>query len=103
MCYSARRGDATAAAWVRNGERRKMRAAESETLRGGREGPLVLQDGAVFPGILFGSHRPAAGELVFTTGMVGYPEALIDPSYRAQILLFTYPPRGGKQSVSAAS
>jgi len=28
---------------------------------------------------------------VFTTGMVGYPESLTDPSYRGQILVFTYP------------
>ena len=46
------------------------------------KGRLVLQDGTVFPGISFGAHRPAAGEVVFTTGMVGYPEALTDPSYR---------------------
>ncbi len=31
------------------------------------------------------------GEVVFTTGMVGYPESLTDPSYRGQILAFTYP------------
>lgn len=28
---------------------------------------------------------------VFQTGMVGYPEALTDPSYKAQILTLTYP------------
>ena len=32
-----------------------------------------------------------AGELVFTTGMVGYPETLTDPSYRGQILTLTSP------------
>ncbi len=32
-----------------------------------------------------------AGEVVFTTGMVGYPETLTDPSYRGQILVLTYP------------
>ena len=31
------------------------------------------------------------GEVVFTTGMTGYPESLTDPSYTGQILLFTYP------------
>jgi carbamoyl-phosphate synthase small subunit len=31
------------------------------------------------------------GEVVFTTGMVGYPESLTDPSYRGQILTFTFP------------
>ena len=59
-----------------------------------RKGRLVLQDGAVFPGHSFGALRPAAGEVVFTTGMVGYPEALTDPSYRGQILVFTYPSLG---------
>ncbi|KPP74608.1 hypothetical protein Z043_106221 [Scleropages formosus] len=28
---------------------------------------------------------------VFQTGMVGYPEALTDPSYKSQILTLTYP------------
>ena len=32
-----------------------------------------------------------AGEVVFNTGMVGYPEALTDPSYRGQILVLTFP------------
>ena len=57
-------------------------------------GRLVLQDGTVFPGVSFGSPQPVAGEVVFTTGMVGYPEALTDPSYCGQILLFTYPSLG---------
>ncbi|MCZ6695785.1 MAG: glutamine-hydrolyzing carbamoyl-phosphate synthase small subunit [Acidobacteria bacterium] len=57
-------------------------------------GRLVLEDGAVFPGISFGVEEGAAGETVFTTGMVGYPEALTDPSYRGQILTFTYPSIG---------
>jgi carbamoyl-phosphate synthase small subunit len=55
---------------------------------------LVLEDGTVFEGRAFGALRPAAGEVVFTTGMVGYPEALTDPSYRGQILVFTYPSIG---------
>jgi carbamoyl-phosphate synthase small subunit len=64
------------------------------TRRQDTEGRLVLEDGAVFPGYSFGSPVPAAGEVVFTTGMVGYPEALSDPSYRGQILVFTYPSVG---------
>jgi carbamoyl-phosphate synthase small subunit len=52
---------------------------------------LVLSDGAVFPGLSFGAGRPADGEVVFTTGMVGYPETLTDPSYRGQILVCTTP------------
>uniref|UniRef100_A0A8C8SHF2 carbamoyl-phosphate synthase (ammonia) n=1 Tax=Pelusios castaneus TaxID=367368 RepID=A0A8C8SHF2_9SAUR len=52
---------------------------------------LVLEDGAVLRGRPFGAARSAAGEVVFQTGMVGYPEALTDPSYKAQILVLTYP------------
>ncbi|XP_062344305.1 CAD protein isoform X2 [Cinclus cinclus] len=52
---------------------------------------LVLQDGSVLPGRPFGAVGAAAGEVVFQTGMVGYPEALTDPSYKAQILVLTYP------------
>jgi carbamoyl-phosphate synthase small subunit len=59
-----------------------------------RKGRLVLEDGAVFAGVSFGGGEPVAGEVVFTTGMVGYPEALTDPSYRGQILAFTYPSLG---------
>lgn len=39
----------------------------------------------------FGAHRSIAGELVFQTGMVGYPESITDPSYRGQILVITFP------------
>ena len=39
----------------------------------------------------FGTHRSVAGELVFQTGMVGYPESITDPSYRGQILVITFP------------
>lgn len=39
----------------------------------------------------FGSSTSKSGELVFNTGMVGYPEALTDPSYRGQLLCLTYP------------
>ena len=31
------------------------------------------------------------GEVVFNTGMVGYPESITDPSYNGQILIQTYP------------
>ena len=50
------------------------------------QGRLVLEDGTTFDGTVVGAHRPAAGELVFNTGMVGYPESFTDPSYRGQIL-----------------
>ena len=52
---------------------------------------LVLEDGSRYEGMSFGSQKSVAGEVVFNTGMVGYPETLTDPSYRGQILVFTYP------------
>ena len=52
---------------------------------------LILEDGTTFSGYSFGSKKPATGEVVFNTGMVGYPETLTDPSYRGQILVLTYP------------
>lgn len=52
---------------------------------------LVLQDGSTFSGFSFGSHTSVVGEVVFNTGMVGYPETLTDPSYQGQILTLTYP------------
>ena len=52
---------------------------------------LILEDGSQFEGQLFGAARAAAGEVVFNTGMVGYAEAMTDPSYRGQLLTFTYP------------
>ena len=52
---------------------------------------LVLEDGSIFHGYSFGSKKTVTGEVVFNTGMVGYPESLTDPSYRGQILVLTYP------------
>jgi carbamoyl-phosphate synthase small subunit len=52
---------------------------------------LELEDGSVFHGYSFGARRSVAGEVVFNTGMVGYPETLTDPSYYGQILVLTYP------------
>ncbi len=52
---------------------------------------LVLQDGTAFRGTSFGAEIDTDGEVVFNTGMVGYPESMTDPSYRGQILTFTYP------------
>lgn len=52
---------------------------------------LMLSDGNRFEGELIGAPLQASGELVFTTGMVGYSEAMSDPSYFGQILVFTYP------------
>jgi hypothetical protein len=52
---------------------------------------LELQDGTSLVGTSFGAHKSIAGELVFQTGMVGYPESITDPSYRGQILVITFP------------
>ncbi|KAF7558388.1 hypothetical protein G7046_g5775 [Stylonectria norvegica] len=52
---------------------------------------LELQDGSVYQGYSFGAQKSIAGELVFQTGMVGYPESVTDPSYRGQILVITFP------------
>lgn len=52
---------------------------------------LILEDGSKFEAKLHSSAKSVAGEVVFSTGMVGYPEALTDPSYKGQILILTYP------------
>lgn len=52
---------------------------------------LILEDGTVFEGKSFGNCSNIAGEVVFNTGMVGYPETLTDPSYTGQILVMTFP------------
>ncbi|KAK5879721.1 hypothetical protein CesoFtcFv8_022814 [Champsocephalus esox] len=52
---------------------------------------LILEDGTTFKGLLFGANVSVNGEVVFQTGMVGYPEALTDPSYHRQLLTLTYP------------
>ena len=55
---------------------------------------LEFEDGFSCEGISYGAERSVAGELVFQTGMVGYPESLTDPSYRGQILVCTFPLAG---------
>lgn len=52
---------------------------------------LVLEDGLILTGKSFGATTDSQGEVVFNTGMMGYPESLTDPSYRGQILTLTYP------------
>ncbi|PIR68505.1 carbamoyl-phosphate synthase (glutamine-hydrolyzing) small subunit [Candidatus Nomurabacteria bacterium CG10_big_fil_rev_8_21_14_0_10_35_16] len=52
---------------------------------------LILKDGSEFNGKSFGANKSVSGEVVFATGMVGYPEALTDPSFKGQILVLTYP------------
>jgi carbamoyl-phosphate synthase small subunit len=52
---------------------------------------LVLEDGTEIQGQSFGAFTSAAGEVVFSTAMTGYPENLTDPSFAGQILVLTYP------------
>lgn len=52
---------------------------------------LVLEDGTLFHGKSFGYEQPVAGEVVFNTAMMGYPESLTDPSYAGQLMTLTYP------------
>lgn len=52
---------------------------------------LVLQDGTKFHGKSFGYDAPMAGEVVFNTAMMGYPESLTDPSYAGQLVTLTFP------------
>ncbi len=56
-----------------------------------RDVTLVLQDGTIFKGRSFGYEGDVSGEVVFNTAMMGYPEALTDPSYAGQIMVLTYP------------
>ena len=55
------------------------------------DGILLTADGNEFRGDLFGAIGVGEGELVFTTGMMGYQESLTDPSFAGQVLTFTYP------------
>ena len=55
---------------------------------------LVLENGTVFRGKSFGAKGTTIGEVVFNTGMTGYQEVLTDPSYRGQMVTFTYPELG---------
>ncbi|HET7479722.1 MAG TPA: glutamine-hydrolyzing carbamoyl-phosphate synthase small subunit [Rubrobacteraceae bacterium] len=68
-----------------------MTGQEQDLEYGPRRATLVLEDGATFEGKTFAGDGEVAGEVVFTTSMVGYQETLTDPSYRGQIVLFTYP------------
>ncbi len=52
---------------------------------------IILEKGPKFEGYFFGSKKEVSGEIVFNTGMVGYPETLTDPSYKGQMLVLTYP------------
>lgn len=61
---------------------------------------VLLEDGARFDGEAVGASGPVTGEVVFTTGMSGYQEAMSDPSFHGQVIVFTYP-HIGNYGVSA--
>lgn len=65
-----------------------MRTADINTEMNAK---LILEDGTIFKGKAFGAKVSKAGEVVFATGMTGYDLSLTDPSYKGQILTFTYP------------
>ncbi len=52
---------------------------------------VLLEDGMRFDGRACGAPGPVTGEVVFNTAMSGYQEAVTDPSYRGQIITYTYP------------
>jgi carbamoyl-phosphate synthase small subunit len=52
---------------------------------------LLLADGTRYDGAGIGPPGIARGEAVFFTGITGYEEALTDPSYAGQIIIFCYP------------
>jgi carbamoyl-phosphate synthase small subunit len=62
-----------------------------EKPEGSKPAVLLLEDGTLFLGKGFGAEVTTVGEMVFNTGMVGYPESMTDPAYAGQILCFTYP------------
>ena len=64
---------------------------QHSTFKNSKKAILLLEDGTSFIGNGFGATGKISGEVVFSTQMVGYPEALTDPSYKGQILTFTYP------------
>jgi carbamoyl-phosphate synthase small subunit len=63
---------------------------------------VLLEDGTRFDGLACGASGHAVGEIVFTTSMSGYQEAMTDPSYAGQLITFTYP-QVGNYGVSPAA
>jgi carbamoyl-phosphate synthase small subunit len=63
---------------------------------------VLLEDGTRFDGLACAADAPAVGEIVFTTAMSGYQEAMTDPSYAGQLITFTYP-QIGNYGVSEAA
>ena len=86
-CRSALRSDAEISQLSR-GESSEGGALQAV---GKPKAELVLDDGTRWQGTPFGAEESVSGEVVFNTAMVGYPEALTDPSYRGQMLVLTFP------------
>ncbi|MDA0350837.1 MAG: glutamine-hydrolyzing carbamoyl-phosphate synthase small subunit [Chloroflexi bacterium] len=63
---------------------------------------IALADGRVFEGVAIGAPGRTTGEVVFSTSMTGYQEALTDPSFRGQILTMTYPIQGNYGTTAGA-
>jgi carbamoyl-phosphate synthase small subunit len=51
---------------------------------------LELSNGVKLEGDAIGADVSVSGEMVFNTGMLGYSEAMTDPSYLGQILVFSF-------------
>ncbi|MGX7594168.1 carbamoyl phosphate synthase small subunit [Planococcus plakortidis] len=68
-------------------------------------GKLILANGTSFGGTWHGMQKPVQGEVVFFTGMTGYEEVITDPSYKGQVIVFSYPLIGqyGIESLYAQS
>jgi len=52
---------------------------------------LILENEEIFYGKSVGYKADSYGEIVFNTAMTGYQEVVSDPSYKNQIITFTYP------------
>jgi len=68
-----------------------IEAKPNQTRATGIRAVLELEDGTTYEGVSFGADVPSSAEIVFNTGMVGYPEMLTDPSYTGEIITCTYP------------
>lgn len=87
--YASRRG----ALALKNGHTSKAAVAskfmstqsDSSAKRSNKSAILTLEDGTSLKGYSFGADESVAGEVVFSTGMVGYSESLTDPSYKGQV------------------
>lgn len=85
ICVKMRRRNNFVASSVHSRLQSSLMSSPKQTAR------LLLADGTEFLGEMFGAEKSTDGEVVFSTGMVGYEQSVTDPSFRGQILTFTYP------------